>query len=182
MSQRHRQQLSKQRENYEKMLFELQQKLRMLGDEKEEGESMFMESELSFKNQIQKLKRENSLLHEQNIKFIENIHVNTGSQIITKLKEYESKNQTLVKLLNQKERALKDQQSKFEETLHENDSELRNVNRLLEKEKGLTTQYMRELTQERSKGNILANEKECLENEIRKLKKNSEYRNVQLSD
>ena len=66
--------------------------------------------------------------------------------------------------------------------MHENDSELRNVNRLLEKEKGLTTQYMRELTQERSKGNILANEKECLENEIRKLKKNSEYRNVQLSD
>ena len=32
---------------------------------------------------------------------------------------------------------------------------------------------MKEITQERSKASILSNEKECLENEIKKLKKNN---------
>lgn len=36
MSDRHREQLSKQRENYEKMLNELQEKARVMGEEKEE--------------------------------------------------------------------------------------------------------------------------------------------------
>lgn len=56
------------------------------------------------------------------------------------------------------------------------------MNRLLEKEKGLTTQYMKELTQERSRVSILTNERECLENEIKRLKKNYDFKNVQLND
>ena len=82
--------------------------MRLVSDEKEECESIFMETELGYKNQIEQLKRENSILHEENIKFVENIRVSTGSEIITKLKEYESKNDSLTKLLNQKERALKE--------------------------------------------------------------------------
>jgi hypothetical protein len=38
-----------------------------------------MESELSLKNQLEKLSRENSLLREENLKFVESIHVNSGS-------------------------------------------------------------------------------------------------------
>lgn len=56
------------------------------------------------------------------------------------------------------------------------------MNRLLDKEKGLTTQYLKELTQERSKANILANERDCLENELKRLKKGNEFRNGQLND
>jgi hypothetical protein len=67
-----------------------------------------METELSYKNQIEKLKRENSILHEENLKFVENIRMSTGSEIINKLKEYESKNESLTKILNQKERTLKE--------------------------------------------------------------------------
>jgi hypothetical protein len=75
------------------------------------------------------------------------------------LKEYEAKNDSLIKLLNQKERTLKDSESRYEETLHELENDARNSNRLLEKEKNMTTQYMKEITQERSRVNILLNEK-----------------------
>lgn len=46
----------------------------------------------------------------------------------------------------------------------------------------MTTQYLKELTQERSKANILANERDCLENELKRLKKGNEFRNGQLND
>ena len=39
------------------MLFEIQEKMKILSEEKEESESIFMQSELSYKNQIEKLKR-----------------------------------------------------------------------------------------------------------------------------
>lgn len=44
--------------------------------------------------------------------------MSTGSEIIGKLKEYESKNDSLTKILNQKERALKEQENKHEESVH----------------------------------------------------------------
>ena len=90
-----------------------------MGEEKEECEAMFIETELSLKNQVEKLRRQNSILHEQNIKFVENIRMSTGSEIISKLKEYESKNDSLTKILNQKERAIKDQENKHEEAAHQ---------------------------------------------------------------
>lgn len=48
--------------------------------------------------------------------------MSTGSEIINKLKEYESKNDSLTKILSQKERALKDQESRTEEAGHEYES------------------------------------------------------------
>ena len=81
-----------------------------------------METELSYKNQIEKLKRQNNILHEENSKFVENIRVSTGSEIINKLKEYESKNDSLSKILNQKERASREQESRYEEAVHEYES------------------------------------------------------------
>ena len=41
---------------------------------------------------------------------------------------------------------------------------------------------MKEVTQQRSKSNILANEKECLENQLKRLKKNYQNKHLQLSD
>ena len=41
---------------------------------------------------------------------------------------------------------------------------------------------MKELTQERSKANILSNEKECIENELKRLKKNHDNRSLQMND
>ncbi len=81
---------------------------------------MFMESELSLKNQLEKLTRENSILREENLKFVESIHVNSGSEIISKLKEYEAKHDSLLKLIAQKERQLKEQQARHEEQQHDN--------------------------------------------------------------
>lgn len=41
---------------------------------------------------------------------------------------------------------------------------------------------MKELTQERSKASILGNEQECLQNELKRLKKHSDSRNHQMND
>jgi hypothetical protein len=50
---------------------------------------------------------------------VESIHVNSGSEIIGKLKEYEAKHDSLLKLLTQKERQLKEQQGRHEEQQHD---------------------------------------------------------------
>ena len=59
---------------------------------------------------------------------------------------------------------------------------MRTLSRQLDKDKHAATNYRKEITQERSRANILANEKECLENEVRKLKKSNDYRSHQMQD
>lgn len=99
--------LERIRENYERVVSELQEKIRGMADEKEESESLFTESELVLKNQIDKLRRENATLQEENLRFMENNHLNTGSEIISKLKELQEKNDSLLKMLSQKEKLLR---------------------------------------------------------------------------
>lgn len=41
---------------------------------------------------------------------------------------------------------------------------------------------MKEVTQQRSRSNILVNQKECLENQLKRLKKNYQNKHLQLSD
>jgi hypothetical protein len=53
---------------------------------------------------------------------------------------------------------------------------------LLDKEKKAATDYLREITQERSRYGILANEKELLDADVKKLKRSIEYRSAQVSD
>ena len=63
----------------------------------------------------------------------------------------------MAKILSQKERMIKELETRNDESKYEFEGEIRNLGRLLEKERGLTTQYLKELTQERSKVNILGN-------------------------
>lgn len=59
---------------------------------------------------------------------------------------------------------------------------MRNLTRLAEKEKAAATQYLKEVTQERSRASVLASEKECLEGEVRKLRRALEVRGVQAGE
>lgn len=118
-----------------------------------------MESQLALKNQVEKLTRENSILREENLRFVESIHASSGSEIIGKLKEYEAKNDSLVKLLSQRDRQLKELQARNQEQQHDTEAELRNLTRLVEKERSAATQTMKDLTQERSRASVLASEK-----------------------
>lgn len=96
------------------------------------------------------------------MKFAENIQVNTGSEIISRLRDYETKHDSITRLLTQKEKTIRELQLALDEASHKKDSESANHLRLLEKERALSAQYARDLTQERSRTAILSTEKECL--------------------
>ncbi|CAM6000413.1 unnamed protein product, partial [Sphagnum balticum] len=68
-------------------------------------------------------------------------------------------------------RAWQEERENREERERSLEGEVRNLTRLLDKERGSSSQLVKELTQEKSRGNILRNEKECLESELSKLRR-----------
>lgn len=78
--------------------------------------------------------------------------------------------------MSQKERNNREDKDNNDEIITNYENENRELNRVVEKERNNAASAIRELTQVKSKLAIASNEKECLENEIQKLKRNMDLR------
>ena len=89
MTSKNRDEMETLKGTFEKIINSQNEKIKILEENREDYESNYYQNECSLKHQIEKLKKENGMLREENQKHIHNIRNTSGNEIINKLKEYE---------------------------------------------------------------------------------------------
>lgn len=143
-------------------------------ENREDYESNYHQNECSYKHQIEKLKKENTMLREENHKHMQNVRNASGNEIIGKLKDLEEKNDSLGRMLAQKERTSREEIDHKDEMIRTLESANRDLSRQIDKEKLNCREANNERTQLKYKISGLEKDKECLEDENARLKRSVE--------
>ena len=79
MTSKNRDEMEMLKGTFEKIINSQNEKIKILEENREDYESNYYQNECSLKHQIEKLKKENSMLREENQKHIHNIRNTSGN-------------------------------------------------------------------------------------------------------
>lgn len=89
INNRNRDEMEGLKKTFEKIINEQNEKIRFLEEDKDDVKSNYHQNEVSLKHQVEKLKKENMLLREENQRSMQSIRSHSGTDIINKMKDLE---------------------------------------------------------------------------------------------